>query len=151
MTEYTFSVFTPSYNRAKTLPRLYEALKRQTYRNFEWIIVDDGSADNTKETVEKFISDRPDFNITYKYQTNKGKHIATNVAAQIAKGEFFITIDSDDSVKDNALETFINEWNKIPDKDRSNTREFRAAPVTKAAKQTVVLCRQNDSTVPTLT
>ena len=53
MTEYTFSVFTPSYNRAKTLPRLYEALKRQTYRNFEWIIVDDGSADNTKETVEK--------------------------------------------------------------------------------------------------
>ena len=119
MTEYTFSVFTPSYNRAKTLPRLYEALKKQTYRNFEWIIVDDGSADNTKETVEKFISDRPDFNITYKYQTNKGKHIATNVAAQIAKGEFFITIDSDDSVKDNALETFINEWNKIPDEDRS--------------------------------
>ena len=56
MTEYTFSVFTPSYNRAKTLPRLYEALKKQTYRNFEWIIVDDGSADNTKETVEKFIS-----------------------------------------------------------------------------------------------
>ena len=104
MTEYTFSVFTPSYNRAKTLPRLYEALKRQTDRNFEWIIVDDGSADNTKETVEKFISDRPDFNITYKYQTNKGKHIATNVAAQIAKGEFFITIDSDDSVKDDALE-----------------------------------------------
>ena len=49
MTEYTFSVFTPSYNRAKTLPRLYEALKRQTYRNFEWIIVDDGSADNTKK------------------------------------------------------------------------------------------------------
>ncbi len=72
-----------------------------------------------KETVEKFISDRPDFNITYKYQTNKGKHIATNVAAQIAKGEFFITIDSDDSVKDDALETFINEWNKIPDEDRS--------------------------------
>ena len=119
MTEYTFSVFTPSYNRAKTLPRLYEALKRQTYRNFEWIIVDDGSADNTKETVEKFISDRPYFNITYKYQTNKGKHIATNVAAQIAKGEFFITIDSDDSVKDNALETFIKEWNKIPDEDKS--------------------------------
>ena len=61
MTEYTFSVFTPSYNRAKTLPRLYEALKRQTFSNFEWIFVDDGSADNTKETVEKFISDRPDF------------------------------------------------------------------------------------------
>lgn len=51
MTEYTFSVFTPSYNRAKTLPRLYEALKRQTYRNFEWIIVDDGSADNTKKRL----------------------------------------------------------------------------------------------------
>lgn len=51
MTEYTFSVFTPSYNRAKTLPRLYEALKKQTYRNFEWIIVDDGSADNTKKRL----------------------------------------------------------------------------------------------------
>lgn len=118
MTEYTFSVFTPSYNRAKTLPRLYEALKRQTYKNFEWIIVDDGSADNTKEVVQTFIDDKPDFNIIYKYQTNKGKHIATNVAAQMAKGEFFITIDSDDTVKDNALEVFLDEWNKIPDVDK---------------------------------
>lgn len=86
MTEYTFSVFTPSYNRAKTLPRLYEALKRQTYRNFEWIIVDDGSADNTKETVEKFISDRPDFNITYKYQTNKGKTHCNKCCGTDCKG-----------------------------------------------------------------
>ena len=54
MTEYTFSVFTPSYNRAKTLPRLYEALKRQTYRNLEWINVDDGSADLKKVPVKKF-------------------------------------------------------------------------------------------------
>lgn len=120
MDSYLFTVFTPSYNRAKTLPRLFECLTKQTLKNFEWIIVDDGSEDNTKEVVNSFISAKPDFDITYKYQTNHGKHIATNEAAKIARGKFFITIDSDDTFKENALEVFSAAWEEIPKEKRNN-------------------------------
>lgn len=118
MDSYIFTVFTPSYNRANTLPRLFECLKIQTLKSFEWIIIDDGSQDNTENVVEGFINEKPDFEIIYKYQDNSGKHIATNEAAKIARGKFFITIDSDDAIKENALEAFLNEWNKIPESER---------------------------------
>ncbi len=113
------TVFTPAYNRADTLPRVFEGLKKQTFRDFEWIIIDDGSSDNTKEVADKILSEETFFSITYKYQKNQGKHIAINRAVEIAKGEFFIILDSDDSCTDDALEVFITEWNKIPD-DKKN-------------------------------
>ena len=116
------TVFTPAYNRAKTLPRVFECLKSQTYRNFEWIIIDDGSSDNTKEVCEAFLSEKTDFEITYRYQTNKGKHVATNVAAALAKGDFFITLDSDDSCKPEAIETFIKQWNRL---DESQKKKYK--------------------------
>lgn len=113
------TVFTPAYNRADTLPRAFEGLKKQTYKNFEWIIIDDGSSDNTKEVVEEMLNEKAFFNITYKYQQNSGKHIAINRAVEIAKGEFFIILDSDDSCTANALECFVDEWYKIPEKERN--------------------------------
>ena len=115
MSNYKVTIFTPSYNRASTLPRLYECIKNQIYKNIEWIIVDDGSSDNTKEVVNKFIQENPEFNIIYKYQTNHGKHIATNVAVDIANGDFFITIDSDDTFKPEAIKVLVDEWDKISD------------------------------------
>ena len=114
MAEFTFTVFTPAYNRGTTLGRVYDALKRQSFRDFEWIIVDDGSTDNTSEVVKPFLEAENDFPVLYFYQENRGKHAATNFAVTKARGRFFITLDSDDACTDDALEVFVNEWNKIP-------------------------------------
>lgn len=110
---YTFTVFTPTYNRALTLPRVYESLRRQTYRNFEWLIVDDGSTDNTCELVEQWQKEA-DFPIHYIYQNNSGKHNAYNLAAREAKGQFFLCLDSDDACVPEALERFQYHWDTIP-------------------------------------
>lgn len=108
------TVFTPVYNRAHTLHRVYESLKAQTYRDFEWIVIDDGSSDNTAEVVRGYMAQDNFFNIRYFYQTNKGKHIATNRAVQEACGELFVTLDSDDGCKPQALEHLMAVWKTIP-------------------------------------
>lgn len=112
------TVFTPTYNRENTLSRVFDSLKSQTYRDFEWIIVDDGSTDNTKAVVEKFMQ-AASFEIKYYYQKNSGKHVAINKAVNTSKSEFFIIADSDDSFKPEALETFLKEWELIPENQRS--------------------------------
>lgn len=68
MSNVEITVFTPSYNRAKTLPRVFECLKKQTYKSFEWIIIDDGSEDNTKDVVDGFLKENNFFDIIYVYQ-----------------------------------------------------------------------------------
>ncbi len=119
MDNIRITVFTPTYNRVASLPRCFECLKKQTYKNFEWIIIDDGSTDGTDKLVESFKSENPFFELTYIYQENRGKHTAKNIAAKLAKGEFFITLDSDDACTDDALEVFLSEWEKIPEADRN--------------------------------
>lgn len=96
------TIFTPTFNRAYTLPRLFESLKNQTFKNFEWLIVDDGSKDETEELVSGFISENQ-LNITYIKQENKGKHFAINNGLRLAKGDFFLNIDSDDYLLENAV------------------------------------------------
>lgn len=118
MDNIRITVFTPTYNRIASLPRCFECLKKQTYKNFEWIIIDDGSTDGTDKLVESFKSENPFFELTYIYQQNSGKHTAKNRAAKLAKGEFFITLDSDDACTDDALEVFLSEWEKIPEADK---------------------------------
>jgi len=110
---YTFTVFTASYNRVNTLPRTYRSIQAQTFRDFEWIIVDDGSTDNTKELVEQWQKET-DFPIIYLWQKNQGKHVAFNNGVKHARGEHFVNIDSDDECLPNALEIFISHWNRIP-------------------------------------
>lgn len=107
------TVFTPTYNRAHTIGRVYESLLSQTFKDFEWIIVDDGSSDNTKKIVADFISEKK-INIKYYYQTNKGKHIATNFALSKTDTELFIIADSDDSFLPNSFEILVNAWDKLP-------------------------------------
>lgn len=107
-----FTIFTPTYNRAYCLIRLFESLCAQTFRNFEWIIVDDGSIDSTKEVVDRF---KPiaEFSIVYVKTINGGKHRATNVGIKLARGKWFITVDSDDWLESNGLEVIRNSLGQV--------------------------------------
>ncbi|WHF50511.1 glycosyltransferase family A protein [Chryseobacterium gotjawalense] len=98
-----FTVFTPTYNRSHLLNRLFQSLSKQTVRNFEWLIIDDGSTDKTEEVVTQFIS-QADFPVRYIKQKNQGKHIAINTALEKAVGKWYLPIDSDDFVINNCLE-----------------------------------------------
>src|SRR5436305_1126064 len=118
--KYTFTVFTPTYNRAKTLSRVYESLINQTFKDFEWLIIDDGSVDeNETFTLIKSWQTKAFFPIRYVHQENAGKHIAFNKAVQLAGGEFFVPLDSDDACFSNALEKFLKLWHEIPIDKRS--------------------------------
>ncbi|PKH01063.1 glycosyltransferase family 2 protein [Psychromonas sp. MB-3u-54] len=107
------TVFTPTYNRAEYLTRVYESLEKQTYKNFEWLIIDDGSSDNT-ENIVKNLAAEATFDIRYIYQENQGKHVAINKAVENARGSFLATLDSDDWYIDTALDTLITYWEKLP-------------------------------------
>lgn len=106
------TVFTPAYNRAHTLPRTYESLKKQSNKNFIWLIIDDGSTDNTKELVDKWISEEKEFTIQYIYKKNGGMHTAHNVAYQNITTELNVCIDSDDCLAENAIDKILTFWNK---------------------------------------
>jgi glycosyltransferase involved in cell wall biosynthesis len=111
---HTFTVFTPTYNRAHTLHRVFESLLSQTFTDFEWLIIDDGSTDTTRELVASW---RAPFPIRYLYKENGGKHTAFNLGVKEAKGELFLTFDSDDSCVPEALQTFYNIWQTIENKE----------------------------------
>jgi glycosyltransferase involved in cell wall biosynthesis len=113
-----FTVLTPTYNRAHTLGRLYEGLCAQTLHDFEWVIVDDGSTDNTREMLENW---RSFFPIRYLWKPNGGKHTAMNMGIKEARGEFVAFIDSDDLPVPRALERFDYWWREIPDPGRFST------------------------------
>lgn len=106
---FSITVFTPTYNRAYILSNLYESLKRQSFHNFEWLIIDDGSTDNTEELVESWKNQLDFFSIRYYKQENGGKCRAINHALDLAQGELFFTVDSDDYLTDDALEK-VNKW-----------------------------------------
>ncbi|HZW03335.1 MAG TPA: glycosyltransferase family 2 protein [Anaerolineaceae bacterium] len=110
---YTFSVFTPTLNRAHTLPRVCAALQAQTYRDFEWLIIDDGSTDVTPELVRGWQAEGA-MPIQYHWQTNAGKHAAVNHGVAVARGAFFLFLDSDDACVPTALERLKYHWDAIP-------------------------------------
>lgn len=111
------TVFTPTYNRASLLPRLHESLCRQTYLDFEWIIVDDGSTDDTKSVVNsQLIMHNSQYPVRYFFQENGGKHRAINRGVKEAKGELFFIADSDDILPPNALKIIKEEYEKIANK-----------------------------------
>ncbi|RLZ12705.1 glycosyltransferase family A protein [Faecalibacter macacae] len=106
------TVFTPTYNRAYILPVLFKSLQNQTDKNFEWIIVDDGSTDNTKHIIEEFLQ-IAFFKIHYFKKENQGKHIAINFAVNKAKGDLFFIVDSDDYLANNAIEYLNSKYSLI--------------------------------------
>lgn len=110
--EKTISIITPTYNRAKLLINCHKSLMNQTNKNFEWIIVDDGSTDNTSDTVSDFINKSPDMKIIYVKKENGGKHTALNESHKYINGDYVLLLDSDDTLVDNAVDTVLKEWAK---------------------------------------
>lgn len=99
------TVFTPTFNRAYIIENLYHSLQRQKFNDFEWIVIDDGSTDNTPQLMEKLSKEKNGFPIRYIQTENGGKHRAINKGVEIASGELFFIVDSDDYLEDDALET----------------------------------------------
>ena len=105
----TISIFTPTYNRKDLIERLYQSLLRQTQKNFEWLVVDDGSTDDTEIYFSDLLAKQQPFPIRYIKQKNGGKHRAINNGVKNATGELFFIVDSDDYLTENAIEK-INQW-----------------------------------------
>ena len=103
------TIFTPTFNRGYTLGRLYRSLCRQTDKNFEWVIVDDGSTDDTKSMISEWIAESI-LKIRYCYQDNSGKPAAHNRGVSEAKGELFCCVDSDDYLREDAIEKILKTW-----------------------------------------
>ena len=108
----TLTVFTPTYNRVELLYRGYDALKKQTCKDFIWMIIDDGSTDDTKEVVEKWINQEEQFKIEYYYKENGGLYTAYNYAIEKSYTELMVCIDSDDYMPKDAIEKILNYWRK---------------------------------------
>ena len=106
------SIVTPTFNRGKLLQRCYDSLCNQTYKNFEWIIVDDGSTDDTRERVENFINEKK-IEIKYFFQKNQGKHIAHNKGVLESNGQLFICLDSDDYLPQDSLIKVKRCWDEL--------------------------------------
>lgn len=130
------TIFTPAYNRAGLLPKVHESLCKQTFRDFEWVVVDDGSKDDTRSVVDKFRDESlewrdsievescqtsdflpltSDFPIRYFYQENGGKHRAINHGVREAQGELFLILDSDDTLPPNSLELINHYYQQVKD------------------------------------
>lgn len=131
----TFTVFTPTFNRAHTLRRVYESLVAQTLRDFEWLIVDDGSTDGTEDLVRGW-QEAGRIAIRFVRQEGAGKHVAFNRGVREAAGALFLTLDSDDACVPQALETFRARWEGIPEATR---HEFSAV--------TALVCDQDGQVV----
>jgi glycosyltransferase involved in cell wall biosynthesis len=105
------TVYTPTFNRAYTLEKGYKALLRQTSKDFEWLIIDDGSTDNTKSLVDSWIAEGK-IKIRYIYQENSGVHIARNNAINNITTELNVCVDSDDYLVNDAIESVLKLWDE---------------------------------------
>ncbi len=112
---YRFSIITPTYNRAHLITRTYESLRAQIFEDFEWIVIDDGSIDGTRDLV---LSWNASFPIRYFWKPNGGLHTALNLGTSVAEGEFLTQVDSDDYCVPHALERLDYLWRQIPTPER---------------------------------
>ena len=112
------TIFTPAYNRAHLLPRVYESLKKQTSQDFVWMVIDDGSVDDTQELINSYIAEGI-LDIIYLYQDNQGMHGAHNTAYENIQTELNTCIDSDDFMPENAVEIILKKWESVSVEGRS--------------------------------
>lgn len=110
------TVFTPAYNRGHTLPRTFESLVGQSCKDFVWLIVDDGSTDNTRELVEEWKRHDWGFEIRYIRKENGGMHTAHNTAYANIDTELNVCIDSDDMLAADAVRLILEKWNAVKDR-----------------------------------
>lgn len=114
MMKPTVTILTPSYNRAHTLPRVFDSLQQQTFKDFEWIVIDDGSTDDTREVVEGF-QKISDFTIRYYYHENQHKFLTFFRGIDLAEGRYFSPLDSDDALPKDSIEILVKTWESISD------------------------------------
>ena len=110
------TVFTPAFNRAHTLIRTYKSLQAQTCKDFIWLVVDDGSTDNTAELICSWKKENNNFEIQYIYKKNGGMHTAHNTSYENIYTELNVCIDSDDYMPEDAVELILEKWSKIKNK-----------------------------------
>ena len=115
-----FTVFTPTYNRGYIIEQVFESLQKQTFADFEWIVVDDGSTDNTEEIMKRIMLKDHEFPIVYKKVKNGGKHRAWNLGLDLARGELFFGCDSDDYLTNDALYITDKVERSIPNGQKEN-------------------------------
>lgn len=122
------TIFTPIYNRAYIIDKLYESIKQQTFKDFEWLVVNDGSSDNINEVMQSFVDEKK-VCIRYYSQPNGGKHRAINKGVELAKGDLFFIVDSDDTITPDALELLDKYYQQIKDDDRfAGVSGYRCLP-----------------------
>jgi len=131
MSKLFFTIFTPVYNRKHTIHRVWESLIQQTNKNFEWIIVNDGSDDGVEPLLESY-KEKADFDVRIFNQKNSGKHIAFNKAIEEARGELLIDADSDDGFDAKTVETFDRLWTEYKNDSLSGI---------------IVLCKDEDNNI----
>ena len=111
MAEYSLTVFTPTYNRAHLIGRVYESLCQQTCQDFEWLVIDDGSTDNTREVIVQYIAEQR-ITIRYIWKENGGLYTGYNTAYANITSPLNVCIDSDDFMPKNAVELILQTWNE---------------------------------------
>jgi len=111
------TVLTPTFNRAGLLPRAYASLVAQTHQDFEWLIVDDGSQDETRDRINEWARKSP-FPLRYAWQENGGKHVAVNHGVRLALGRLVLILDSDDWLVPEAVERVVYWWGTIPEAEQ---------------------------------
>ena len=107
----TLTIITPTYNRCKNLEKLWKSLLRQTNKDFEWLVVDDGSTDNTGELIAQ-LQNKSDFLIQYIYKENGGKHTALNIGITSIKSKLTFIVDSDDYLTEDAVSSIFEIYKK---------------------------------------
>lgn len=122
---HLFTVLTPTYNRKKLLKRVYDSLKRQTFKDFVWLIIDDGSTDGTSEVVDIWKKENV-IEIEYYYKENEGKHIILKLGFDLIKTKYMLDIDDDDELTDDCLQVFYEEWMKLEKENNTNIGSIRA-------------------------
>ena len=117
MSKVRFTVLTPLYNRRHTIHRVFDSLMRQTCKDFEWLVIDDGSTDDVKPLIDAYAA-KADFPVRYYYKENGGKHTAVNMAYGLMDTPYFTILDSDDAFTDDAVEKMLAAWDAIPPENR---------------------------------
>ena len=130
----TITIVTPTYNRGEKLKNAYKSLTKQTVYDFEWLVIDDGSNDNTENIVKTF-KKQSLFNIKYIKQENGGKHTALNKAFQITNTELFVILDSDDCLTENAIEEIIKIHRKYLENEKIAAYVFQRGKMNEKNKK----------------
>lgn len=128
-----FTVFTPVFNGENHLHRIFRSIKEQEFKDFEWIVINDGSTDSSADLIKTFIEENKDIHAIFLEQPNSGKHLSWNRAVELASGLLFVPADADDYFFSDTLAFFYNKWSELDEVSRSKLSGIN------------VLCLDNDS------